>query len=134
MRAIRAFRSARVSLPATTDYWVNDKHGDPLFVVTAEFNEGLVHMLPVLLKEVRALVGPRRRVTVVFDRGGWSPKLFAKLIQARFDILTYRKGRWKDIPAMQFVQCAKRIDGRKVTCSRCCARTTPGQTRRDALW
>ena len=105
----------RMSLPATTDYWVNDKHGDPLFVVTAEFNEGLVHMLPVLLKEVRALVGPRRRVTVVFDRGGWSPKLFAKLIQARFDILTYRKGRWKDIPATQFVQCAKRIDGRKVS-------------------
>lgn len=105
----------RMSLPATTDYWVNDKHGDPLFVVTAEFNEGLVQMLPVLLKEVRALVGPRRRVTVVFDRGGWSPKLFAKLIEARFDILTYRKGRWKDISATQFVQCAKRIDGRKVS-------------------
>jgi transcriptional regulator with XRE-family HTH domain len=105
----------RMSLPATTDYWVNDKHGDPLFVVTAEFNEGLVQMLPVLLKEVRALVGSRRRVTVVFDRGGWSPKLFAKLIEARFDILTYRKGRWKDIPATQFVPCAKRIDGRKVS-------------------
>jgi len=105
----------RMSLPATTDYWVNDKHGDPLFVVTAEFNEGLVQMLPVLLKEVRALVGPRRRVTVVFDRGGWSPKLFAKLIKARFDILTYRKGRWKNIPTTQFVQCAKRIDGRKVS-------------------
>ena len=105
----------RMSLPATTDYWVNDKHGDPLFVVTAEFNEGLVQMLPVLLKEVRALVGPRRRVTVVFDRGGWSPKLFAKLIKAQFDILTYRKGRWKNIPATQFVRCVKRIDGRKVS-------------------
>ena len=105
----------RMSLPATTDYWVNDKHGDPLFVVTAEFNEGLVQMLPVLLKEVRALVGPRRRVTVVFDRGGWSPKLFAKLIEAQFDILTYRKGRWKNIPATQFVRCVKRIDGRKVS-------------------
>ena len=105
----------RMSLPATTDYWVNDKHGDPLLVVTAEFNEGLVQMLPVLLKEVRALVGPRRRVTVVFDRGGWSPKLFAKLIEAQFDILTYRKGRWKNIPATQFVRCVKRIDGRKVS-------------------
>jgi hypothetical protein len=72
-------------------------------------------MLPVLLKEVRTLIGPRRRVTVVFDRGGWSPKLFAKLIKARFDILTYRKGRWKDIPVPQFVRCEKRIDGRKVS-------------------
>ena len=54
-------------------------------------------------------------LTVVFDRGGWSPKLFANLIKARFDILTYRKGRWKNIPATQFVQCAKKIDGRKVS-------------------
>ena len=105
----------RMSLPATTDCWVNDKNGDPLFVVTAEFNEGLVQMLPVLLKEIRALVGPRRRITVVFDRGGWSPKLFAKLIKARFDILTYRKGRWKKIPTTQFVRCEKRIDARKVS-------------------
>lgn len=105
----------RMSLPATTDCWVNDKNGDPLFVVTAEFNEGLVQMLPVLLKEIRALIGPRRRVTVVFDRGGWSPKLFVKLIKARFDILTYRKGRWKDIPTTQFVRCEKRIDGRQVS-------------------
>ena len=104
----------RMALPATTDYWVNDKNGDPLFVVTAEFNEGLAQMLPVVLKEIRALVGPRRRVTVVFDRGGWSPKLFVTLIKARFDILTYRKGRWKNIPATKFVRCEKRIDGRKV--------------------
>ncbi|MEI7903173.1 MAG: putative transposase, partial [bacterium] len=105
----------RLSLPATTDYWVNDKHGDPLFVVTAEFNEGLVQMLPVLAAKIRSLVGPSRWVTVVFDRGGWSPKLFAKLIKIRFDILTYRKGRWKNLPATQFVRCEKSIDGRKVS-------------------
>lgn len=104
----------RMSLPATTDYWVNDKAGDPLFVVTAEVNAGLAQMLPLLLKEVRALIGPRRRVTVVFDRGGWSPKLFVKLIESDFDILTYRKGRWKHIPRNQFVRCARTIEGRQV--------------------
>src|ERR1035437_3281457 len=108
-------RQMRMALPATTDNWVNDKNGDPLFVVTAEFNEGLVQMLPVLLKEVRAAVGARRRVTVVFDRGGWSPKLFVTLIKAGFDILTYRKGSWKNIPPAQFVQCEKKIDGHKVS-------------------
>jgi hypothetical protein len=30
-----------------------------------------------VLEEVRKLVGDRR-VTVVFDRGGWSPELFAQ--------------------------------------------------------
>ena len=36
----------RLSMPATTDYWVNDKAGDPLFVVTAEANAGLVEDAP----------------------------------------------------------------------------------------
>ncbi len=81
----------RISMPATTDYWVADAAGDPLFLVTAEANAGLVEMLPKILAETRPLIG-QRRVTVVFDRGGWSPKLFHKLIADGFDILTYRKG------------------------------------------
>jgi hypothetical protein len=60
-------------MPATTDYWVNDQEGDPLFVLTAEANAGMVKMLPRLLAELRRLVG-ERRVTVVFDGGGFSPK------------------------------------------------------------
>ena len=31
----------RLSMPATSDYWVNDTEGDPLFVVTAEANASL---------------------------------------------------------------------------------------------
>jgi transposase len=103
----------RLSMPATTDYWVNDAEGEPLFVVTAEANAGLVKMLPPVLDEVRSVVG-ERRVTVVFDRGGWSPKLFAKLIPAGFDLLTYRKGRCRRVPKARFQEHAGRIDGRKV--------------------
>ena len=87
----------RISLPATSDYWVNDSAGDPLFVVTAEANAGLVKMLPGILAQVRALVG-KRRLTVVFDRGGYSPKLFQQILAAGFDLLTYRKGRYPRIP------------------------------------
>jgi len=91
----------RLAMPATTDYWVNDAEGEPLFVVTTEANEGLVKMLPVVLDEVRPLVGDRR-VTVVFDRGGWSPKLFKELLTRGFDILTYRKGRCPRLPDSAF--------------------------------
>jgi hypothetical protein len=105
----------RLALPATTDYWVSDEEGDPVFVVTAEFNEALTSMLPKLLEEVRALIGEKRKVTIVFDRGGWSPKLFLKIIQSGFDILTYRKGKWRDIPRAQFTDSAKTIEGRKVS-------------------
>ena len=104
----------RISLPATSDYWVNDSAGDPLFVVTAEANAGLVKMLPVLLNQVRALMG-KRRVTVVFDRGGYSPKLFQHMLTANFDLLTYRKGRYPRIPRQRFQTCRARRDGRIIT-------------------
>ena len=91
----------RLSMPATSDYWVNDTSGDPLFVVTAQANAGLVKMLPGLLEQIRTLVG-RRRLTVVFDRGGFSPKLFQQILAAGFDLLTYRKGRRPKIPRKRF--------------------------------
>jgi transposase len=103
----------RISLPATSDYWVNDSSGDPLFVVTAEANAGLVKMLPGILAQVRALVG-KRRLTVVFDRGGFSPKLFLQILDD-FDLLTYRKGRYPRIPRKRFQTCRTRRDGRTIS-------------------
>jgi transposase len=104
----------RISLPATSDYWVNDSSGDPLFVVTAAANAGLVKMLPGILEQVRGLVG-RRRVTVVFDRGGFSPKLFQQILATGFDLLTYRKGRYPRIPRARFGPHTARCGGRKVS-------------------
>jgi transposase len=101
-------------MPATTDYWVNDRQGDPLLVMTAEANAGLVAILPQVLDEVRALVGPRR-VTIVFDRGGWSPKLFQKLIEDNFDVLTYRKGKSRRVNPGRFIEHHAVLDGRPVT-------------------
>jgi Transposase protein len=87
-------------MPGTKDFHVNDRRADPLFFVTAEATEGLLATLDsTLLPEVRRLVGPRRRVTIAFDREGWSPERFAKWKAEGFDVLTYRKGeqsRWQD--------------------------------------
>ena len=98
---------------ATTDYWVNDQRGDPLFVVTAQANASLFKMLPDLLDQIRSLVGDRR-VTIVFDRGGYSPKLFVKILAAGFDILTYRKGRWRKVARRCFHRRRATLDGRRV--------------------
>jgi transposase len=103
----------RLSMPATTDYWVNDQSGEPLFVVTAAANAGLVKMLPALLKAVRVLLGDRR-VTVAFDRGGFSPKLFQALLKEHFDVLTYRKGKTRRISKKRFVERREKFDGRWV--------------------
>ena len=48
----------RLSMPATTDVWVNDANTEPLFFVTAEANDSLLSMLEKqILPEVRKLVG-----------------------------------------------------------------------------
>jgi len=103
-----------LAAPATTDYWVNDQRGDPLFVVTANANAALTKMLTPVLTEVRELLGPRRHSTVVFDRGGWSPKLFRSLLAMGFDILTYRKGRTRRIAETRFSRHQAKLDGRAV--------------------
>ena len=50
-----------------------------------------VHELHTVTAKVRDLVGRGARPTVCFDHGGWSPKLFAELTAAGFDILSFRK-------------------------------------------
>ena len=91
--ASKAYVTRRhLAMPASTDYWINDRSGDPLLVITGEVDAALTKALPRLLREVRDVVG-ERRVTIVFDRGGWSPKLFSTMITDGFDLLTYRKGR-----------------------------------------
>jgi hypothetical protein len=103
----------RSVMPATTDYWVNDIAGEPLFVVNAKANAALSQMLPPILEEVRALLG-ERRVTIVFDRGGWSPKLFKTIIEGGYDLLTYRKFRSRRVPASRFKRHQLKIDGHDV--------------------
>jgi len=93
----------RIALPATTDYFVNDERGDPLFVVTAPANAGLTSMLPRTVAEARELI-PERRLTVVFDRGGYCFDLFKRLIADRVDILTYRKGAHDPVPEHSFIE------------------------------
>ena len=70
-----------MATPAATDTWVNDTNGDPLLVVTSEMNANLTQILEPILQEVKTLVPEDRRITVIFDRGGYSPKLFARLIE-----------------------------------------------------
>jgi len=102
-----------LAMPASTDYWINDSSGDPLLVITGEIDAALTKAMPGLLREVREVVG-ERKVTIVFDRGGWSPKLFATMIKDGFDVLTYRKGRCRHINERRFVRRRAVLDGRSV--------------------
>jgi len=102
-------------MPGTQDFHVNDRRADPLFFVTAEATESLLATLDTtLLPEVRRLVGPRRRITIAFDREGWSPKLFAKWKEEGFDVLTYRKGEQSRWQSRFFATVKGTVGGEKV--------------------
>ena len=104
----------RLCLPATTDLWVQQQDAQPLFVVTAPANDDLLAMLRTqILPEVRRLVG-ERRVTLCFDREGWSPKFFQECHADRFDVLTYRRGPYAAWPCARFRPITATVDGREI--------------------
>jgi len=105
-------------MPATKDFHVGDRRAEPLLFVTAPATEGLLSMLDsILLPQVRELVGPERRITIAFDREGWSPKLFAKWKNQKFDVLTYRKGEQSTWQKRFFHAVEGDVDGNAVTYS-----------------
>jgi len=94
----------RLCLRGTTDYWVNALDGAPFFCVTKAIDPGLQKTLeedivPRLLTDIPgqpdaaalAAAALLHRFTLVFDREGYSPDLFARLKEKRIAILTYHK-------------------------------------------
>ena len=106
----------RLCLRATVDYWVNAMDGQPFLYINKEVDPGLVTTLkndvvpwleqlaPKTAEQERQLAeNPRAHwFTLVFDREGYSPELFAELFAKRIAILTYHKFPKQDWPAEQF--------------------------------
>ena len=115
-RTVQKTHVARLKFPApaTMETWVTDSRGDPVFMVIAEPSDSLAGELRRLLPALRGIAGQGRRVTVCFDRGGWSPALFADITEAGFDVLTWRKGPAPDVPAGEFttITCTDDRGGR----------------------
>jgi len=105
----------RLCMPATTDFWVNDENSEPLFLITAEANDSLLSMIDrEVIPHIKALAGDRR-VTMIFDREGWSPKLFARWYAQGVDVITYRKGKYDPWPEECFIETCSRIADQPVT-------------------
>ena len=111
-RDVQKMHVARLKFPgpATEETWVTDGAGDPLLVVMAEPSSSLAAQIKELLPRLREIAGPDRKPTLCFDRGGWSPDLFAEIIDAGFHLLTYRKASpgedIPDLPADAFTTAA----------------------------
>jgi hypothetical protein len=105
----------RLALAATTDYWVNDANADPLFVVTGSVSSQLTKYLLPIIEDVCDLLPEGQRPTFIFDRGGWSPKLFRKIIDTGCDFITYRKGNCPTYRVADFTEHRLIVNGREVS-------------------
>jgi hypothetical protein len=109
----------QLCLRASLDYWVNAMDGQPFFVVTQDLNEKLIQTLqeqivPRLKTEAPGQPSPEdlkanrwlARFVMVFDREGYSPKLFKELWQERIAVISYAKRckSTEDWPMEEFTQ------------------------------
>ena len=102
-RDVQAGHVSRLKFPApaTEETWVTDCRGDPLLVVIGEPSDSLAGQIRGLLPQLRRIAGQHARPILCFDRGGWSPGLFADVIDAGFDLLTWRKNTvGQDLPGI----------------------------------
>ena len=109
----------RAARPSVMDYWVNQPDGEPLLVISGAPQEGLVRQVPQTIAKVKSLA-PDQPITVVFDREGWSPRLFATIKQTDgVHFLTYRKAeRGKRLPRLAeqlFTTWTIELSGRTVS-------------------
>jgi hypothetical protein len=105
----------RLCMPATTDFWVNGTNCEPLFFITTEANNSLLSTVENdIIPELNRL-SKNDRVTLVFDREGWSPDRFLKWREEGVDVLTYRKGKYEQWSKDCFIEVTSQVRGESVT-------------------
>ena len=105
----------RLCMSATTDFWVNGSNCEPLFFLTTEANNSLLSTVEnEIIPELNRL-SKKERVTLVFDREGWSPNRFLKWVKSGVDVLTYRKGKYDPWPLDSFIEVTSQVRGEVVS-------------------
>ena len=118
----------KLCMPAIMEFWVNNHHGMPYFVVSGEVNEKLGEMLsdqiiPRLKQQVALPVSDQDllddpdlpRFTLTFDREGYSPRAFKSYWERdRIAVLTYNKNVKDKWPESEFHQYTIPVDGKEV--------------------
>lgn len=125
---VRVYHGSRTKLPrhyvarqrlccrATTDYWVNQPDGCPLFKINQAVDPGMIQVLsdrivPRLEADIPDQPTQEQleadpclaRFAMVFDREGYSPGFFRRMWEKRIACQTYRKQPYEPWPQEEFV-------------------------------
>jgi len=92
------------AVPGTTDYYVHDEDGHPLWRVTAKDHESLSAWLPRVLHLARQVLGKDVEIILSFDRGGSNPETLAGLRNLAGSFVTYEKKPYALLAKTEFTE------------------------------
>ena len=89
-------------LPGTSDYYVHDEDGLPVFRVAVPSHDSLAMWLPPVAARLREALGDDVPIVLAFDRAGAHAELLAALRDSRFDFVTYERAPYPELPTTVF--------------------------------
>lgn len=92
------------AVPGTSDYWVHDERGCPLWKMPSVDHQSLVQFLRPTADVARGLFGVDRRILLSFDRGGSHAEALADLRDHDIDFVTYERRPYPELLGTAFTE------------------------------
>ncbi len=89
-------------LPGTSDYYVHDEDGVPVFRVAVPSHDSLKAWLPPIAARLREALGADEQIVLAFDRAGAHAEILAALRDSRFAFVTYERAPYPALPTTAF--------------------------------
>jgi hypothetical protein len=89
-------------LPGTTDYYVHDEDGRPMFRIDVPSHDSLSQWLIPVAARLREALGPDDRILLAFDRAGSYADDMAALRDDGFEFVAYERKPYAVLPATAF--------------------------------
>jgi hypothetical protein len=90
------------AVPGTTDYYVHDEEGCPLWRIATTSHDSLCAWLMPVVEFAKLSLGDDVTPVLVFDRGGAFPETMAELREAGAEFVTYERKPYPELGATEF--------------------------------
>ena len=96
------FTHRRLAVAGQNQFFLNDTNGRPIFFWLKSADKTLLKVIPDICPQIKELTG-QERFTIVFDRGGFSSKLFSTLDKSeKITFITYLRGHKERVDPSAF--------------------------------
>ena len=90
------------AVPGTTDYYVHDEDGCPLWRMSTTSHDSLCTWLMPVVEFAKLSLGDAVTPVLFFDRGGAFPETMAELREAGAEFVTYERKPYPEVGANEF--------------------------------